>query len=85
MHKTYSMNYKSNLEDICSQECQNCKTGGSSDGGMPINSNGICEHFCSEAGFCGKGEAYKYGVDCTGCRKGKSFEEHTVFMKFSAY
>merc|ERR1719167_156274 len=56
-------------ESNCPHECQNCKTGGSSDEGKPINSNGICEHFCSEGGYCGNGKAYKSGVDCAGCRE----------------
>ena len=80
----HALNYKFNLESNCPQECQNCKTGGSSDGGMPINSKGICEYFCSEGGYCGNGEDYKSGVDCTGCRKGKLLEENKLYIRFTA-
>ena len=82
MRKTYSINNSSNLEAYCPQECQTCKTGAMSDGGAPIK-NGICESFCSETGYCGNGEAYKGGVDCSRCKKSMWFEENTVFMKFT--
>ena len=57
----------------CPTRCTTCKTGGSSDGGLPINFKGICEHFCSIGGYCGSGEAYKTGDYCGGCRASGNF------------
>ena len=65
--------YTNHFKDTCPASCMTCKSGGSSDGGLPISSNGICEHYCSQGGYCGNGEAYKSGDDCTGCRASGSF------------
>jgi len=58
---------KNKLQIACPASCKTCKAGGSHDGGSPINSNGVCEHFCSNYGYCGNGNAYKTGDDCSGC------------------
>jgi len=59
----------------CPVRCKTCKPGGENElgfgaaiGGLPIASNGVCEHFCSTAGYCGNGNRYKSGDDCRGCR-----------------
>lgn len=51
----------------CPAKCKGCGSGGSGDGGLPTNSNGICEHFCSKWNACGNGDLYKTGDDCRGC------------------
>merc|ERR1719334_2549738 len=53
--------------EACPVSCKTCGSGGSSDGGLPTNSNGVCEHFCSIYGACGNGDAYRTGDDCRGC------------------
>ena len=83
MHKIYSAHFESNLDASCPQRCQTCKRGNSSDGGMPVNSNGICEHFCTKQGYCGNTGAYISGVDCTKCRKGKWSEEIRIIIKLA--
>ena len=60
--------YTNDFKDTCPASCKACKSGDSSDGGLPIDSNGVCEYFCSTSGYCGNGEAYKTGDDCSGCR-----------------
>ena len=56
----------------CPKSCKNCKNGGSG-GGKPVNSDGVCEYFCSPKGYCGTGNAYKRGDDCSSCKSGKCF------------
>ena len=56
----------------CPVRCRECRSGGSSDGGLPINANGVCEHFCSIHGYCGEGSCYETGIDCRGCKSGNS-------------
>ena len=56
------------FQDACPARCKNCKDGGSNDGGMPVNSDGVCEYFCSKYGYCGNTEKYKTGVNCSECR-----------------
>ena len=65
--------YKCYFKVACPERCKTCKTGGSSDGGLPINSNGVCEHFCSKLGYCGIGNGYKTGDDCSGCNYSGNF------------
>ena len=76
MHEINFTLFKSYLDSYCPQTCQTCKKGNSSDGGMPINADGICEHYCSKRGYCGNTGAYIKGVDCRMCRKGKGSEEN---------
>ena len=56
------------FQDACPARCKSCKGGGSNDGGMPVNSDGVCEYFCSKYGYCGNTTKYKTGVDCSECR-----------------
>ena len=58
---------------VCPESCKTCKTGGAGDGGKSVNSEGICEYFCSTGGYCGDGKYYKSGDDCNSCKQGKSF------------
>ena len=65
---TYFVNsFTNHLKVACPSRCTKCKTGNPNGGGLPIDSNGICRHFCSKSGYCGNGEAYKTGFDCSGC------------------
>ena len=57
---------------VCPESCKTCKTGGAGDGGKSVNSEGICEYFCSTGGYCGDGKYYKSGEDCSSCKHGKS-------------
>lgn len=84
MYKTNSINFKSHLEDYCPHHCKTCKSGhwDYRNGGLPVNINGFCQHFCTfendsvtGPGYCGKGVKYYYGVDCTECKVGKWFEK----------
>ena len=43
--------------------CARCKSGGPGDGGLRVDSFG-CLAWCSPAGFCGDGAAYRRGLDC---------------------
>ena len=54
----------------CPQRCKSCRTGRSSDGGMAVNSDGVCEYFCSIHAYCGNGTFYNTGDDCSGCKSG---------------
>ena len=71
---------KSNIEIMiiiaCPANCKTCKTGGATDGGKPVNSEGICEYFCSPGGYCGYGPYYKSGVDCNSCSQGNFLINH---------
>ena len=69
--------YTNHFKDTCPASCMTCESGGSSDGGLPIDSNGVCKYFCSSrysrirgvsVGYCGNGETYRTGDDCSGCR-----------------
>ena len=53
---------------MCPQGCETCRSGGSDDGGLPIDSDGVCKHYCSLNGFCGSGAAYQTGSNCYGCQ-----------------
>ena len=82
MYKTNSINFKSHLEDYCPHNCKTCKSGDSRHGGLPVNTNGFCQHFCSfengsvtAPGYCGLGAKYYGGVDCRECKIGKCFEK----------
>ena len=84
MYKTNSINFKSHLEDYCPNNCKTCQDGHWDwrNGGLPLNPNGFCQHFCSfengvatAPGYCGKGVKYNDGVDCRECETGKSFEK----------
>lgn len=46
--------------------CMRCKSGGAGDGGMPMNDDHSCHHFCSQHLFCGVGATYEQGgTDCS--------------------
>jgi len=64
----------------CPVRCNICPSGSSSDGGLPTNSNGICEHFCSVWGACGNGAAYNTGDDCRGCTISENLECTTAHV-----
>ena len=57
----------------CPAVCK-CQNDNSTDGGKPLNGNGICQYFCSEAvsgiRSCGNGEMHRKGdfVDCRSCK-----------------
>ena len=74
------MNFKPYLEDYCPHNCKICKSGDSRHGGVPVNPNGFCQHYCSiesvitAAGYCGKGDKYYSGFDCRECKTGQWFE-----------
>ena len=80
MYKTNSMNFKPYLEDYCPHNCKICKSGDSRHGGVPVNPNGFCQHYCSiesvitAAGYCGKGDKYYSGFDCRECKTSQWFE-----------
>ena len=57
---------------VCPESCKTCKTGGAGDGSKPVNSEGLCQYFCSTGGYCGDGYDYKSGKDCRLCEPGKS-------------
>ena len=57
----------------CTKSCK-CASGASGDGGKDVNTQKYCEYFCSNNGFCGDGEIYKSGTDCTSC-KGKNLSK----------
>ena len=77
MHENSFIKCKSYSEAYCPQKC-NCKSGVSGDGGKPVNSGGVCEHFCSKYGFCGTGENYESGIDCRECKIGKLLKEKSI-------
>ena len=45
-------------------KCRECRTGGAADGGLPVDPSYGCTHFCSGAGYCGEGLAYKGWFNC---------------------
>ena len=54
-------------DNSCPKRCKICRTGGASDGGVPII-NGVCTNNCSRWGFCGTSSAYvNGGTDCSKC------------------
>ena len=82
MYKSDSISFKSLLEEYCPDKCKTCDPGDSSDGGVPVNFNGFCQHFCRfdednffGPGYCGKGAKYEIGADCTQCKPGKWFDK----------
>ena len=57
----------------CPARCSTCRganQGNSWDGGLRLNSDNVCEHFCSRWGYCGDGPEFSVGTDCTGCVQG---------------
>ena len=44
------------------EACYNCRAGGD-DGGVPLDKNGVCRHFCSMGRYCGTSGAY-HATDC---------------------
>jgi FkbM family methyltransferase len=44
------------------EACYNCRKGGG-DGGVPLDENGVCRHFCSMGRFCGTTGPYR-ATDC---------------------
>merc|ERR1711994_461870 len=62
-----------NCEMKCPARCKTCKAGASWDGGLRLNSDNVCEHFCSRWGYCGDGPEFRFNgayTDCTGCVQG---------------
>ena len=55
-------------ESYCPQKCK-CKSGRVIDkkNGKDVISDGYCQHYCSKRGYCGIGEKFTTGTDCTGC------------------
>ena len=92
MYKTNSINFKSHLEDYCPDHCKTCKSGDFHPekfrGGLPVNTNGFCQHFCSfennhtitAPGYCGNGAKHYTGVDCRECKIGKWFEKSRNYI-----
>lgn len=60
----------------CPAECKSptCRKGSGSNGGFPLQHNGVCAHTCSkkygQTRYCGQGTAYfqSGSIDCSGCK-----------------
>ena len=71
MYETCFIKCKFYSEAYCPQKCKVCKAGDSSDGGTPLNADGNCDYFCSNAGYCGIGKYYESGINCRECQASK--------------
>ena len=74
--------FSKSIVETCPVRCKTCGSGGSPDGGLPNNSNGICEDFCSIYGACGNGDAYRTGDDCRGCTVSGNFQVMNIDQVF---